>query len=133
MRFRKNKKRTNKLAIILGIVLIISFVITVRYTYILREIRVNGELIYTPIVSISYAAQGGNSAKVLIEGKELSAGSISNKLKVDDIIAVRYIKGKSDVVQERVELWRFYLWFGLESVLLILGGFLIVGGFMGKR
>jgi len=70
---------------------------------------------------------------VLIDGKNFSAGRVIGDLSVGDTIAVRYLKGKSRVVQERVELWRFYLWFGLESILLILGVSIIVGGFMGER
>ncbi|HPH63110.1 MAG TPA: hypothetical protein PLN63_05780 [Paludibacteraceae bacterium] len=70
---------------------------------------------------------------MLIDGKNFSAGRVIGDLSVGDTIAVRYLKGKSRVVQERVELWRFYLWFGLESILLILGVSIIVGGFMGER
>ena len=125
------KKKRNNQAIIIGIVPIIAFVLTAGYTYISREIRINGELIYTPIVRISWGIP--SSCNVVIEGQELKAGRRFGDLRVGDTIAVRYVKGKSRVVQERVELWRFYLWFGLESVLLILGISLIVGGFMGKR
>ncbi len=111
----------------MGIVLITIFTFAIRFTYSLREIRVNGELVYTPIVSIGKSR--ASTAKVIINERELNAGSISKKSKAGDIIAVRYIEGKTDVVQERVELWRFYLWFGLESFLLFCGIILIVSGF----
>jgi hypothetical protein len=126
------KNSRNNTAIIIGIISIVVFIIASRITYSLQEIRIKGELVYIPIVSISYASKGGNSAKVLIDGEELSAGNISNKLRVGDTIAVRYIKGKPRVVQERIELWRFYLWFGLESIFLILGIPLIIRGLCGK-
>jgi hypothetical protein len=42
---------------------------------------------------------------------------------------VRYIKGKSRVVQERIEVWRINLYIGLWSILLLLGLASIIGGF----
>lgn len=125
-------KKINVSFIVMGIASIIVFVLLVRFTYTLRDIRINGEIKQCPIVSIDYATKGGNSANVVIDGKELIAGRISNQQKVGDIITVRYIKGKSWVVQDRVRPFGFYLYFGLESILLIVGVTFIIGGFMGK-
>ncbi len=126
------RKRNNQ-AIIIGIIAVVAFVVTARYTYISREIRINGKLISTPITSISYSSKGKNSARVVIEGKDLRIGRIGNNLHIGDTVAVRYIQGKSRVVQESDKLSGYYLIFALESIFLLLGVFLIVGGFMGKR
>jgi len=121
----------NKSVIMIGIACIITFIVLVKYTYTLRDIRINGEIRYCPIVKIREGT-AGKWCNVNIDNKELDAGLCSNKLKKGDTIAIRYIKGKSEVVQEQVELWRYYIFFGLESILLIVGIILIIGGFMGK-
>ena len=123
-------KKINISYLIIGIASIIAFIILVKFTYTSRYIRINGELKYCPIVSIDYGVK--NYVTVSIDSQELDARLMIDDLCIGDSIAVRYIKGESRVIQERVELWRFYLWFGLESTLLIAGVISIVGGFMGK-
>lgn len=126
------KKKINISFLVIGVVVIIVSVNLVKYTYTLRDIRINGELIYCPIININYSGKGGNSADVLINGQKILAGHITDDLKVGDTIAVRYIKDKSQVVQDDVRLSIYYLYFGLESILLIVGIVFIVGSFMGK-
>ncbi|MBS3993971.1 MAG: hypothetical protein KGZ87_09665 [Bacteroidetes bacterium] len=126
------KKKTNISFLVIGVVIIIASVVLAKFTYTLRDIRINGELRYCPIININYSGKGGNSADVLINGQKKLAGHITDDLKVGDTIAVRYIKGKSQVVQDDVRLSIYYLYFGLESILLIVGIVFIVGGFMGK-
>jgi len=127
------KKKINILFVVLGLCSIIAFIYAVTFTYNLREIRINGELKKCRIVRISYAIKGGNHAYIMIEGKELPAGVLISKVKVGDSLLVRYIKDKPWVVQDRVKLWRYYLFFSLESILLIVGVILTVGGFLGKE
>jgi len=119
------------LAIIFGLFSLVVFVIVIHYNYTTKEIRMTGQLVRTHVVSLNRSRSGG-SCNVIIDGKELRAG-MSYGLNIGDIIAVRYIKGESRVVQERVEVWRIYLWLGLSSILLVVGIFLIVGGFTGKQ
>ena len=111
------KKKINIFFVILGICSIIAFIYAVTFTYNLREIRINGELKKCEIVRISYANKGGNHAYIMIEGKELPAGRLISDHKVGDSLLIRYIKDKPWVVQDRVKLWRYYLFFALESIL----------------
>jgi hypothetical protein len=69
----------------------------------------------------------------MIEGKELPAGRLISDHKVGDSLLIRCIKDKPWVVQDRVKLWRYYLFFALESILLIVGVILTIGGFLGKE
>ncbi|MDR1678956.1 MAG: hypothetical protein LBR81_04180 [Prevotellaceae bacterium] len=128
---KTRKRNFNVWAIILGFIALIAYVFALSYNFETKDIRENGELIRTPIVSI--VSGGGKTiryrANVFIENKELDAGSIDSKWQVGDTIAVRYIEGKSRVVQERVEVWRIYLWIGLWSISLLLGLASIIGGF----
>jgi hypothetical protein len=134
------KMKINITFILLGSIAIIAFILLIRFTWTLRDIRINGELRYCPIVEISYGRN--DYATILIDGQRLDAGLLRTHkdvwgnridgLQIDDIISVRYIKGKSRVVQESVEPWRYYLFFGLESILGIMGIALTIGGFMGK-
>lgn len=62
----------------------------------------------------------------------MDAGVCRKKLFIGDTITVRYLKGKNRVVQEDFELWRFNVLFGLESILLLFGIIILIGGFKGK-
>jgi hypothetical protein len=133
-------KKINLSFVIVGIITIIVFVLVFKFTYTSRYIRINGELRYCPISNIHYGRK--DIATVLIDGQKLDAGELGthrtafgkriNALQVGDTIAVRYIKGKSRVVQNDVKSGIYYFYFGLESILLIVGITLIIGGFMGK-
>jgi hypothetical protein len=125
-------KKINISFLLIGIATFIVSVILVNFTYTLRDIRINGELRYCPIIHINYSGKGGNSADVLVDGQKKMAGHTIDNLKVGDTIAVKYIKGKSRVVQADVKPNIYYFYFGLESVLLLVGIVLIIGGFMGK-
>jgi hypothetical protein len=125
-------KKINISFLVIGVTVIIAFAILLKFTYTLRDIRINGELRYCSIIHINYSGKGGNSADVLIDGQKKMAGHIVDDLKIGDTIAVRYIKGRSRVVQDDVRPCIYYFYFGLESILLIVGVVFIVGGFMGK-
>jgi hypothetical protein len=133
-------KKINFLFVIIGIVAVAIFIVLAKFTYNSRDILVNGELRYCLIVKIEYSTK--DYATVLIDGEKLDAGLLRTRqdiwgkriggLQVGDSIAVKYIKGRSRVVQADVELWRYYLHWGLEAILLIVGLIFIIGGFMGK-
>lgn len=118
--------------IVIGVFAIVVFILLAKFTYISRDIRINGEIKQCPIVRIDYAIKGGNHANIMIDGKELPAGRLIDNLEVGDTIAVRFIEGESRVVQDSVALWRYYLYFGLECILFLLGIVLIIGGLKGK-
>lgn len=120
-------RRFNYLAIFLGIICIILFVIAVRYNLNTKNIIENGKLVQGTVVSVTNSKSGG-SCKIIIDGNELSAATNSD-VYVGDTISVRYIKGESRVIQESLEVWRVYLWIGLWCGLLVLGIALLAGGF----
>jgi len=114
---------------------VIAFIVSsylAYFIYIHREVRMHGQLISCPIVDIRYAAKGGNSGDVEIDGKRLSVYKLDDYYHVGDSLLVRYDKEKSLVIQEKYEEWNFMIFFALDSVLLILGLILTYGGIARK-
>ncbi|BEH00518.1 hypothetical protein BSYN_27820 [Bacteroides sedimenti] len=104
------------------------------FTYSDRNIRVNGTLIKAPIVEFyGRISRPNGGCYVLINGMKINAGKIDNlNYSLGDSILVRYIPGEYCVVQERVNPYRYYLYFTLEAILLIIGAVLINESFKGK-
>ena len=126
------KKKINISFVIIGVLVVSIFILLVKYTYTSRDILLNGEIIQCPIISITYAIKGGNHGHVMINNKELPAGGLTDDLEVGDTIKVRFMEGKSRVVQTDIKPGIYYLYFGFESIVLILGITIIIGGFQGK-
>ncbi len=126
------KNKINISFVIIGVLVVIIFILLVKFTYTSRDIRLNGEIIQCPIISITYAIKGGNHGHVMINNKEFHVGRLTDDLEVGDTIKVRFMEGKSQVVQADIKPEIYYLYFGLESIVLILGIILIIGGFQGK-
>ena len=116
----------------IGLLAFIPSCIVANLIYNNREVRMHGELKSCPIVEISYSYKGGNSGDVEIDGKRLSVYKLEDKYHVGDSLLVRYDKEKSLVIQEKYKEWNFFVFYALDSVLLILGLLLIYGGLSGK-
>jgi membrane-bound ClpP family serine protease len=132
MRKKIKRRKTNAVAIILGVITIVVSLTVANYIYRQRLIRMNGQLLSVPLVKISYSGKGGNSGYVEIDGELLHISSLDRKWGIGDSIKVRYVKGETMVVQEKKKNWNFILYFGLDSVLLIIGLLLVYAGIRGK-
>lgn len=125
--------KANWKAIFVGIIALLGFLISIHFTAIDRNIRVNGRIVQAPIVGFYGNIFKNGTVSVRINGEVLNAGSFDQRgYAVGDSIRVCYIPGEYSVIQERVSPDRYYFYFGLESVLLLMGIYLIVGGIMGK-
>lgn len=124
-------RKPNITVLLVGIFLVSMFAISFYFSWTDRYIRLNGELRKTEIINIRHF-KGGSGATVSIEGNNLNAGRISRNYLVGDSILIRYIPNEYCVVQESVQPNRYYLYFALESILLIIGIALIVESLKGK-
>jgi hypothetical protein len=127
------KRKPNIWIILLGVICIVVFTIIANSINDNRLVRMNGKLIKSPIVEISYSNKGGNSGDVEVDGKKLSIIALESDYEVGDSILVRYDKEKSLVVQERFDKAYFVLWFALDSILLIFGLLFLYAGIKGIR
>lgn len=126
-------KRPNFYFLFCGIFSIIMFVISFYFSWTDRNIRLNGELRKERIVEISgRISRPHGSALIIINNEMLNAGSISVENRVGDSIFVRYVSGGYCVVQESVNPNRYYLYFTLESLLLIVGIAFIIESLKGR-
>jgi hypothetical protein len=126
------RRKTNVVAIIIGGISIVVFFAVAIYINTQRVIWMNGQLLEVPLVKINYANKGGNSGYVEIEGQILHVSSLDSKYRIGDSIAVRYLRGESMVVQEKMRKWNFALYFGLNGALLVIGLLLGYAGITGK-
>ena len=124
-------RKPNIILLLAGILAILMFVLSFYLSWTDRNIRLKGELRKVKIGNINYGK--GRSADVIVDNIQLSAGRISRKYSVGDSILVRYIPNEYCVVQERVDPNRYYLYFAIESILLIVGITFIVESFKRKR
>lgn len=125
------KRKPNIVLLVTGIFAILMFAISFYYSWTGRSIRLNGELREVEITEV-WRYKGGWGATIILDGNNFNAGSISHDKSVGDSILVRYIPDEYCVVQESVHPDRYYLYFTLESILLIIGIALIVESLKGK-
>lgn len=129
---KKMKRRINAFFLFMGFSAVIAAFLTIYYTNKSLYILKNGDTVYCPVVHIDYSTKGGNHAIVLLNGRELSAGKTSQRVKLNDTIAVKYIEGESRVIQMENKIEGYYFYFVLEFILLIIGVIILIGGFLGK-
>ena len=98
------------------------------------KIRENGHVIKAPVVEIK-SRSWMTWVQVEINGQKLDAGEIitDENPSLGDSIEVCYISGFSNVVQKNRDSNRYYLFFALESLLLIMGVYLVIAGFIGEK
>lgn len=125
--------KVNYIIFTMGVLAILGFVISFYFSYKDRHIRINGSLRNEKIVKISgRISRPHGSASVIIDGVKLNSGSVSKKYSIGDSIQVRYIPGEYCVIQEGVNPNRYYLYFAMESILLIVGIALFIESLKGK-
>lgn len=130
---KRSHKKINYIFLIAGILTILVFMISFYFSWKDWNIRINGEMRSEKIVDISgRISRPQGSAWVIIDGVKLNAGSIAQNNSIGDLILVRYIPGEYCVIQERVNPNRYYLYFFLEFLLLIMGIAIFVESLKGK-
>jgi len=129
-----SKKKINYKIVILGITLLLSFFLVFYYSWTDRNIRLNGNVIKAPIVEFyGRLSRPNGSVSVRIDGVILNAGKFDRRgYSLGDSIEVCYIPNEYCVVQKRVNPNRYYLYFALESIILLVGGYLIISGLRGQ-
>jgi hypothetical protein len=128
-----NQPRINTKAIFVGLLALLGFFAAIYFTNRDKYIREKGTVIKVPIVELSSPYSKTSPVYVLIEGKKVYAGQFKGEeYSIGDSIKVCYILGEYCVVQKGVSLKRFYLYYAFESLLLLVGLYLIIGGLRGK-
>ena len=127
------KYESNFKAIIIGILALIAFFFSATMSFKDMNIRNNGRILKAPITEI-YTRRWMSWITVEINGQQLGAGSVTTEIqpKIGDFVEVSYLPGEYCVVQTMLNPKRYYLFFFLESILLITGGYLIIAGILGK-
>jgi len=128
MRYRFNFK-----AIIVGVLALVAFFFSATMSFKDMNIRNKGQILKAPITEI-YTRRWMSWIKVEINGQQLDAGSVTTEKqpKIGDFVEVSYLAGEYNVVQTSLNPKRYYLFFFLESLLFIFGGYLTIAGFLGK-
>jgi len=121
-------------AIVVGIVTLAALFYFSTMSYKDMNIREHGLIIKAPVVEI-YTRRWMTWIDVEIKGQKLDAGSVTtmDNPSLGDSIEVCYILGENCVVQKSMNPKRYYLFFALESLLLIIGIYLIIAGFIGNK
>lgn len=131
---KRSYRKLNYVFLITSILAVSGFMMSFYFSWKDRYIRINGELRLEKIVEISgRISRPHGSAHVIINGVKLNAGSIGQDNSIGDLILVRYIPGEYCVVQEDVNPNRYYLYFLLESLLLIVGAAFFIESLKGKE
>ena len=127
------KYRFNFKAIIVGALALVAFFFSATMSFKDMNIRNNGQILKAPITEI-YSRRWMSWIKVEINGQQLDAGSVTTEKqpKIGDFVEVSYLSDEYNVVQTSMNPKRYYLFFFLESLLFIVGGYLTIAGFLGK-
>lgn len=112
--------KPNLILLLFSFLCVFAFCFTFYLSWTARERRLSGKLLKTQIIKID-TGKYSYFAIVDIEGERYSAGSIDHNKSVGDSILVRYIPCAYCIVQERVNPSIYYLYFAIESILLIAG------------
>lgn len=123
------------MALVFGIIALVAFYFSATMTFKDMNIRNNGVLIKAPVVEV-YTRRSMTWIDVEINGQKLAAGSVTtmNNPGLGDSIEVFYIQGEYDVVQKSMNPRRYYLFFALEFLLLLLLGVsLIIFGLIDNK
>lgn len=95
-----------------------------------RDVRLNGDLVDAKVVSISGGRSRGINVKI---GERIyHSNGYYGSLSVGDTTSVRYIAGCDYVIQEKTNPNLYYLYYALNSILLISGILFVKESFKGK-
>ncbi len=123
--------KPNLIILLSSLLSISAFCVAFYVSWTDRTTRLKGDLQKVQIVKIN-TSKFALFAIVSIDEKMLSAGSIGNNVSEGDSIWVRYMPEKHNVVQERVNPNRYYLFFAIEVIFLIVGIALFIESLKGK-
>lgn len=125
-------RKPNIILLVIGLFAVSMFAMSFYFSWTDRNVRLNGNLKKVRIVNISYGKRSTRSAIVEIDNIRINSGQITANYSIGDSILVRYIPNEYCVVQERIHPNRYYLYFTLESILLLAAIALIVESLKGK-